>query len=92
MSRSTRSSVHLPGNIRDYCVDKETMAPVEEQTTPAGDGVDLQSVMSQLSGDPAKIAELLATMWVNQNKNQNTGVQDITIGWIIVQQRENIHL
>ena len=73
MSRSTRSSVHLPGNIRDYCVDKETMAPVEEQTTPAGDGVDLQSVMSQLSGDPAKIAELLATMWVNQNKNQNTG-------------------
>lgn len=59
MSKNLRSAVQLPGSIRDYFLEnQETMTsppPRENSSSQA----NIQSMLSELSGDPAKLCELL---------------------------------
>ena len=57
MTRSLRSTVTLPGDISNYLLDSsDSMATGGGEET---NGVNLQSMVHELSGDPTKLCELL---------------------------------
>ena len=59
MRKNLRSAVQLPGSIQDYFLEnQETMTP-HSSAESSNSQTNIQSMLSELSGDPAKLCELL---------------------------------